>query len=178
MNRMASKQETINFVDYCISQNYGSNPENYPNHVIRYALECGIDYLSKSYPHQFITIALPTEIYALEKLKKIIDNLSYPYLDQALLTVEMFSGELKKKNLHIHILKKGIYNKTKLIRDMSRKFKVLSNFVNVKKGTKESDYRNRLSYLNGEKVDELKKENCELDRLWREDNGFAQIYCL
>lgn len=175
---MATKQETANFVEYVIRNEYGSNSANYPDHVIRYALECGIDYLSKTYPHQFITVALPTENYELNKLKSIINNLTYPYLEGALLTVEMFSGELKKKNLHIHILKKGIYNKTKLIRDLSRKFKVASNFVNVKKSTKESDYRNRLAYLNGEKVDELKKRNCELDAVWRHENQFQQIYTL
>lgn len=138
----------------------------------------GKELVRPEYKHQFITIALPTENYALSKLKKIINNINYTYLDNAYLTVEMFSGELKKKNLHIHILKKGIYNKTKLIRDMSRKFKVCDNFVNIKKGTKESDYLNRLAYLNGEKVDELKKENCDLDRIWRDNNGFQQIYTL
>lgn len=129
-------------------------------------------------PHQFITVALPTEKTELQKLKKTIDNIRYKYMDNAFLTVEMFSGQLKKENLHIHILKNGIYNKTKLIRDMSRKFNVAVNFVNVKKSTKLTDYENRLAYLKGEKSDELKKENCELDKKWREDNGFRQIYNL
>jgi len=177
---MVTRQETTNYVNHVITTEYGSDPTTYPPHVIQYALECGLDYLSKKFPHQFITVALPTENYALPytELKNIITNLNYKYLDGAFLTVEMFSGELKKENLHIHILKKGIYNKTKLIRDLSRKFKVAVNFVNIKKGTKESDYINRRNYLNGEKQSELKKENSEKDKLWRTAMGFAQIYCL
>lgn len=128
--------------------------------------------------HQFITVALPTETTDLDQLKKRIQSLDYKYLDGAYLTVEYFSGELKKRNLHIHILKTGIYNKSKLIRDMSRKFKVAVNFVNVKKSTKESDYQNRLNYINGEKISELKKENCDKDREWRDQNGFQHIYNL
>lgn len=130
-----------------------------------------------TFKHQFITIALPTEKTDLSKLKKVISKINYEYLENAYLTVEFYSG-LKKENLHIHILKQGIYNKTKLIRDLSRKFKVSDNFVNVKKGTNKKDYENRLAYLKGEKKDELKKENCELDREWREKNGFQQIYYL
>jgi len=128
--------------------------------------------------HQFITIALPTENYALSELKKVISELSYSYLNNAKLVVENFSGELKKENLHVHILKHGIYSKTKIIRDLSKKFRVAPNFINIKKGTKEIDYMNRLDYINGEKVSELKKENCELDRVWRDQNGFSQIYNL
>ena len=123
--------------------------------------------------HQFITVALPTEKINLVKLKKTISKLNYEYLENGYLTVEFYSGK-QKENLHLHILKDGIYNKTKLIRDMSRKFKVSDNFVNVKKGTTESDYYNRLSYLRGEKVDEQKKENSELDRIWREKNDIQQ----
>lgn len=128
--------------------------------------------------HQFITIALPTENYELSQLKNVIQNLNYSYLQNAKLVVENFSGELKKENLHVHILKSGIYSKTKIIRDLSKKFNISPNFVNVKKGTKESDYLNRLHYINGEKQSELKKENCELDRVWREKNGLQQIYTL
>ena len=131
-------------------------------------------YVSSRFP---VTIALPTEKTDLNKLKKVISKLNYEYLENSYLTVEFYSG-LKKENLHIHILKQGIYNKTKLIRDLSRKFKVSDNFVNVKKGTTETDYYNRLNYLEGNKHDELKKENCELDREWREKNGFEQIYYL
>lgn len=127
--------------------------------------------------HQFITIALP-QSYPLEEMKKVLPRLTNCYLQNAYLSIENFSGELKKENLHIHILKQGIYSKRKIIRDLSKKFKIPLNFINVKKGTKESDYQNRLHYINGEKQSELKKENCELDRKWREENGLAQIYIL
>jgi hypothetical protein len=131
----------------------------------------------KKYKHQFITIALPQE-YDIKKLLKTISSLSYPYLKDSWLSVENFSGELHKENLHIHILKKEIYSKTKIIRDLSRKFKIAPNFINIKKGDSESDYLNRLHYINGEKQDELKQENAELDKQWRINNDIKQIYNL
>jgi len=130
------------------------------------------------FKHQFITIALPTEKTELQRLIRTILNLNYDYLTDALLSVEMFSGELKKENLHIHILKQGIYSKTKIIRDLSRRFKVAPNFINVKKGTTQKDYLNRLHYINGEKDDQLKKENVILDREWRIQNNIEQLYYL
>jgi len=129
------------------------------------------------YKHQFITIALPQE-YDIKKLLKIISSLSYPYLSDSWLSVENFSGELHKENLHIHILKKEIYSKTKIIRDLSRKFKIAPNFINIKKGDSKSDYLNRLHYINGEKQDELKQQNSELDKQWRINNDIEQIYNL
>lgn len=159
-----------------LESNYDLTDPLWINVVQRFKLERFMNI--PDHKHQFITIALPTENYALDQLKSVIDNLEYSYLENAYLIVENFSGITKKENLHVHILKQGIYSKTKLIRDMSRKFKVLPNFINVKKGTKEKDYLNRLQYINGEKQSELKKENHELDRKWREENGFQQIYSL
>jgi len=132
-----------------------------------------------SVKHQFITVSLPTEKTDLEELKKKISSLSYKYLENALLSVEYFSGKKgTNKNLHIHILKKGMYTKNKIIRDMMSKFKLAHNFINVKKGSTQTDYDNRYNYIHGDKSTELKKKNCELDREWREKNGFQQIYYL
>jgi len=130
--------------------------------------------------HQFITVSLPTEKTDLKQLKKKISSLNYKYLDNAMMCVENHSGELqlKKKNLHIHILKRGMYTKNKIIRDMMSKFKLARNFINVKKGSTQSDYDNRVRYIHGDKSTELKKENCELDRKWRDKNGFQHIYIL
>lgn len=137
----------------------------------------GITLTSTPHKHQFITVALPTESTDLENLKRIIEDLEYAYLEDAHLTVEYYSGD-KNKNLHIHILKHDIYSKTKIIRDMGRKFKVEPNFVNVKRGTKEKDYQNRLSYLKGDKLSDQKKANSIADIIWRDQNGFQQIYNL
>jgi len=171
-----SVQEKEEYLFNLLKKNLGEESPEFKNACIGWNLTRFCNF--PDHKHQFITIALPTENYELKELKKVIQNLSYSYLKNAKLVVEYFSGELKKRNLHVHILKQGIYSKTKIIRDLSTKFKVAPNFINVKKGTKESDYMNRLNYLEGEKHSELKKTNCELDRIWREKNGFCHIYNL
>lgn len=125
--------------------------------------------------HQFITIALPNTLGIIE-LKKKIYQLTYKYLEGAMLTVENFSAS--GENLHVHILKEGVYSKTRIIRDLARKFKIDENFVDVRLGKRVSDYQNRLAYIKGEKSDELKKENCQKDQEWRTQNGLEHIYIL
>lgn len=127
--------------------------------------------------HQFITVALPND-YDLNNLKKIIENgLQYQYLDTALARVESFSDG-GKRNFHIHILKKGNYQRRKIVRDLSRKFKIEENFIDVISGKSSEKYHNRLAYIHGDKKDESKKADVELDIKWRIDNGFAEIYNL
>lgn len=172
---MATKAQTQDFVLHWLKLAHGDNVEAYPSHAIRFAKECGLDLLKKDYPHQFITIALENT-YNLGKLVNIIKGLEYQYTKEALVSIENYSSV--GENLHVHILKKGIYSKTKIIRDMSRKFKVAPNFINVKKGTRESDYRNRLAYIKGDKADELKKENSDKDKEWRIENNIQQLYIL
>lgn len=125
--------------------------------------------------HQFITVALPNE-YPLSTLKNILSNLEYSYLKNALARVENFSKS--GENLHIHILKKGNYSKGKIVRDMSRTFKVAPNFIDVVSSKSPTKYFNTLSYINGEKVDDEKMDNVELDKQWRLDNEIPEIYYL
>lgn len=172
---MATKAQTKDFVMYWLKEAHGPDYTTYPSHAIRFAKECGIDLLKKDYPHQFITIALENTRH-LGKLVNTIQGLEYQYIKEAIVSIENYSSV--GENLHVHILKKGIYNKTKLIRDMSRKFKVAPNFINVKKGTNESDYRNRLNYIKGDKTDEDKKENSIKDQIWRKENNIQDVYKL
>jgi len=132
---------------------------------------------SKALKHQFITIALPQSTN-LPLLVSTIHSLSYSYLSDAMLSIENFSGELHTPNLHLHILKKNVYSKTKMIRDLSKKFKVSNNFINIKLGKTEKDYINRLHYINGEKQSDVKTSNSLLDKQWRTDNDLEQIYFL
>ncbi len=125
--------------------------------------------------HQFITVALPNE-YCLSTLKHNLMNISYSYLTNALARVENFSNV--GENLHIHILKKGNYQKSKIIRDLSRTFKVDKNFIDVVSSKSTVKYFNTLRYIKGEKVDEEKMENVELDKQWRQDNYIDEIYYL
>lgn len=126
--------------------------------------------------HQFITVALPND-YSLTKLvEQITNKLKYDYLIGAFVRVENFSDT--GENLHLHILKDGIYSKTKIIRDLSRKFKVEKNFINVKTSNKEIDYENRKNYIFGNKKDTGKQDNVEKDILWRQNNDINEIYNL
>jgi len=152
-----------------LQADYLSNPE--------FMRRIGHNIPSKALKHQFITIALP-QTTNLPQLVSTIHSLSYSYLSDAMLTIENFSGELHTENLHIHILKKEVYSKTKMIRDLSKKFRVSNNFINIKLGKTEKDYMNRLHYINGEKQSEVKTSNSVLDKQWRTDNDLEQIYYL
>lgn len=126
--------------------------------------------------HQFITVALPNS-YSLPVLVNQIENkLKYDYLVGAFVRIENFSDT--GENLHLHILKDGIYSKTKIIRDLSRKFKVEKNFINVKSSNKEIDYENRKNYIFGNKKDDEKQLNVEKDIQWRINNDINEIYNL
>lgn len=127
--------------------------------------------------HQLITVALPND-YDLTVLKNKLENgLQYQYLDTAIARVERHSDG-GKPNLHLHILKKGNYQKSKIIRDLSRHFKIDKNFVDVRSSKSRTKYNNALNYVHGAKKDDAKLADVELDIQWRLDNGFAEIYNL
>ncbi len=124
--------------------------------------------------HQMITLALPNEF----EISKILKYISKPHsylVDNAVLAIERFSDS--GENLHVHILKKGNYSKSKIIRDMSKKFKIQSNFVDVRYGIDKSIYQKRLQYVQGEKT-EKKELNVEKDKIWRKDRNLKDYYNL
>lgn len=131
--------------------------------------------LIQAKPHQFITIALPIE-YSINKLKNQITKKINKWLSGSKCVVERYSKS--GDNLHIHILKEGIYSKPKIIRDLSRKFKIDKNFVDVRSSTKKVDYDNRVKYISGNKNDEIKMEHVEKDAVWRKENDLEDIYNL
>ncbi len=126
--------------------------------------------------HQFITVALPNDFDLLSLKTLITKKLNYGYLKGGYARIEYFSD--KGENLHVHILKLGIYSKTKLIRDFAKKFGIAENFVNIQKGSDESDYQNRINYIHGIKDSADKMENVKLDQDWRLINGIDEIYNL
>ena len=124
--------------------------------------------------HQLITLALPNEF----EISKILKYISKPhsYLqDNAVLAIERYSDS--GENLHIHILKKGNYSKSKIIRDLSKKFKIQTNFVDVRYGVAKDLYQKRLQYIKGEKT-EKKELNVEKDKQWRKENELKDYYNL
>lgn len=132
--------------------------------------DCGD--LLKDEPHQMITVALPND-YDVKRIKSYIQK-PHKWNKGSILSVERYSKS--GENLHVHILKKGYYSKTKIIRDLSKKFKVASNFIDVRRGTEPVDYNNRLSYLKGFKKDDEKMESVQKDKEWRIKENLRDFY--
>lgn len=124
--------------------------------------------------HQFVTIGLPND-YNLGKIKDYI-NKPHKWLSGAVLSVERFrkNGE----HLHIHILTTQPYNKHKVIRDLSRRFKVTRNYIDVRRSNSTADYNNRSNYIKGNKSSTEKSELVKKDVEWRQENGFENYYIL
>lgn len=157
-----------------IKNNLKEDPSYVPSKQLLF--DSGLaDEFDKKYPHQLITIRLPNDIN-INTLKRKVNTLSYKYLENGILSIERYSeiGE----NLHIHILKEGTYSKTKIIRDMSRYWKVDMNAVDVKTGRNENLYNNRVNYVKKEKSTEKKQEFNEKDNIYLEENDLKKFYLL
>ncbi len=111
--------------------------------------------------------------YNIEKIKEYIQT-PHSWMDGALLSVERYSNS--GINLHIHILKTGYKSKTLIIRDLSRRFKIATNFIDVQRGKTATDYNNRIKYLKGNKMDTGKMENVLQDEEWRQKEGLNNFY--
>lgn len=122
-------------------------------------------------PHQFITVALPND-YPLKRILKYLEK-PHKWL-VGWISIEKYSKS--GENLHLHILKEGNYSKTKIIRDLARRFKVESNFIDVRRGTEPTDYNNRLSYIKGDKMATEKMEHVAKDKQWRQENNLRDYY--
>ncbi len=123
-------------------------------------------------PHQFITVALPND-YNISKILKYIHT-PHKWNKGSLLSIEKYSKS--GENLHIHILKEDYYSKTKIIRDLSTRFKVSGNFIDVRRGTEPADYEHRASYIKGDKMDTEKMEHVQKDKEWRKKNNLKDFY--
>lgn len=77
---------------------------------------------------------------------------------------------------HVHMLIKGETTQpSKIIRDMSRIFKINKNFVDCKNSSDENLYETRLNYIKGIKQNS-KKEAVETDRIWRSKHCLEEYY--
>lgn len=125
-------------------------------------------------PHWFITIALPNDRNPIDMVD-ITKNLErHAYMSNYCFSIEFFSKS--GENQHIHILVWGSkVNKTKTIRDFSRKYDVSANFIDIKYSKKATDFNNRLNYLKGNK-DETKMESVKKDQDKRRELGLLDFY--
>jgi len=133
--------------------------------------------------HNFVTINLPKEIGYVTgwnsdyKEKKVDPGLMLTKLkewgyfsapDKAVMEYHTKEGE----HPHFHIIS---YKKRKIpniVRDVSKKFKIKSNFVDVNNVPKRYDIH--IDYVNGLKQDK-KQEFLDKDKQWRKDNGIPDI---
>lgn len=125
-------------------------------------------------PHWFITIALPNDREPVEMVD-ITKGLSrHTYMTNYIFSIEFYSKS--GYNQHIHILVSGSkVNKTKCIRDFSRKYEVSANFIDVKYSKRQSDYDNRENYIKGIK-DDSKMESVQKDREKRASLSLLDYY--
>lgn len=143
---------------------------------------------NEKFSHQFITIALPSTM-PMETLRHKLSNIhinqkssgmtNKVWLRDAIMSVEWYSeNQPDGGNLHLHILKPKNYQKSKIIRDFSKHFKVEPNFIDVRAGVFMNDYHNRKNYILGEKQSAAKQQFVVADRIWRKENGLQDVYYL
>lgn len=142
--------------------------------------------------HTFITLALPQlpddpdEKYerVMEYLHLAKKMVAYKYFSgmSCLFSFEFYSMEKKlkllKENFHIHMLFKGKYKKfdrLRIIRDFSKKFKIEANFVDVKYHQSPELYHTRVEYVKGTKQSS-KTDATEKDKEMRKELRLADFY--
>lgn len=80
-------------------------------------------------------------------------------------------------NLHTHLLVKqvdDILNKSKILRDINRRFKEELKVVNYQHSSSKEYFANRLAYVRGEKS--TKEEFVQKDRVWKNENNILPYY--
>lgn len=163
-----NNNEVKAFIAGCID----SNPRITNKDLVKSKLGIHVPHIEK--PHWFITIALPNDRNPVDMVD-ITKNLSkHAYMANYCFSIEFFSKS--GENQHIHILVWGSkVNKTKTIRDFSRKYDVSANFIDIKHSKKAQDYANRLNYIKGNK-DETKMESVSQDRAKRRELDLLDFY--
>lgn len=133
------------------------------------------------YPHEHYTVGLP-EGYPLEKLLKTLDDIQEAdkhQMGQSIAVVEYHSETHPNGgNLHIHIvvLKHGKYRPGKKCEKLAEEFQVKKNFIHYENG-RSQDWKHRLNYVTGKKVEPKKIEYVKKDREWREREGLPSFSC-
>jgi len=118
--------------------------------------------------HNFVTINFSKEDNPHDKLEILKEWGYFEGEDKGVIEYNTNKG----KHLHFHIIS---YKKRKvpnIIRDISKKFKIKSNFVDVNNVPKRYDIH--IEYINGVKVDK-KKNLIDEDNEWRSKNNLPKI---
>lgn len=113
---------------------------------------------------------IPSLVPRLLNLKWLKDN-EYWY------TYEYYSKEYPQGgNLHAHLLVKqvnDVLNKSKILRDIKRRFKDELKVVNYQHSSSKEYFANRLAYVKGDKQT---TQYVVLDRVWKNENKIDVYY--
>lgn len=155
----------------------GSETGEKPTRFALWALNVPQSVIDKYYPmmkHSFITVRLDNDM-PLEKVQDKLRNIKFKWMTVASARLEIFSTNMTT-NHHCHILSTWAV-KTRIIRDLSRYFKVPGENVDVKQSDDCEVYDKRTKYINGEKK-ELKSEAIEADTKYLDEHDIQQVYLI
>lgn len=131
-----------------------------------------IDHFYPSQKHVFITCRLDNET-PLAKVSEKLENMTFKWMTVAAARLELFSTNMTR-NHHVHILS-TFAAKTRIIRDLSRYFRIPKENVDVKVSDKCELYDKRNDYILGNKK-EIKSEAIEADAKVLAELNIPQIY--
>lgn len=164
--------------DYQISGHFeGSETGAPPTKFALWALGFSDTEIQELYPsqkHSFITVRLNND-EPLEQIQAKLQSINLKWMTVASARLEIFSSNLTR-NHHIHILSTWAV-KTRIIRDLSRLFKVKPQNVDVKQSDDIQLYDKRQNYINGQKQ-ELKSEAIDADTKYLDEHNIQQIYLI
>lgn len=135
--------------------------------------DCIIDKYYPDMRHSFITVRFDNEM-PLDEIEDKLKKLKFAWLAVGHARLEIFSSDAKTMNKHAHILSTQA-NKTRIVRDLSRYFKVPKPNVDVKQGHDADLYNKRYDYILGIKK-ELKSEAIDADTKYLDEHNVQQSY--
>ncbi len=147
-----------------------------PSRFFLWAMGIEDSIIDKYYPnmrHSFITVRFDNEMH-LDVIEEKLKTLKFQWLVVGHARLEIFSSDAKTMNKHAHILSTQA-NKTRIVRDLSRYFRVPKPNVDVKQGHDADLYSKRHDYIRGIKKDE-KSEAIDADTKYLDEHNIQQLY--
>jgi len=128
--------------------------------------------------HRMWTINLPLD-YDLVQMKRLTEELVFNNLyklGSSIATYEYYGKDGEHPHVHLVTTQDKPKKPGTVIENLAKKFGVKENFIDYKLG-KPEDFRNRMNYVMGNKVEPGKVEQCIQDRTWRQENSLPHITC-
>lgn len=155
----------------------GQEPQEFPTKAHLKFIGFDNAFISTYYPvksHQIITCRLNMQAINYVDLALSLKNMSYKWLEDAHLILEAHSKDCTP-NLHFHLLISPAANKTQIIRDLTRRFKIPKPSVDVKLSDDPELYQTRNAYVAGVKQDKKLDAVCA-DVKFFEEKDVVRFY--